>query len=248
LIAAAVSAGEAPQTMVARAAALASGEPAVPGVVPDWGTLGVSAYSVAALSFVALESTVDYTYALDSSGYRRYGTSGAATFDNTLHLASGVQILGIELDGCDASATGELQFALFAQPAGSSAAFAIAFLQTGVAETPGCSTYVAAAAPVTTVQNGLYSYGLEVYTSARAETTAFKSVRVAYRLQVAPAPASATFGDVAPTDFGFQHIEALAASGITVGCGGGNYCPSDAVTRAQMAVFLAKALGLHWAP
>jgi hypothetical protein len=35
------------------------------------------------------------------------------------------------------------------------------------------------------------------------------------------------------------------ASGITAGCGGGNYCP-DAPTRRQMAIFLAKALGLHW--
>jgi len=44
----------------------------------------------------------------------------------------------------------------------------------------------------------------------------------------------------------FQFIEALAAAGITGGCGNGNYCPDNPVTRGQMAVFLAKALGLHW--
>jgi hypothetical protein len=44
----------------------------------------------------------------------------------------------------------------------------------------------------------------------------------------------------------FQFIEALAASGITGGCGNGNYCPDNAVTRGQMAVFLAKALGLQF--
>jgi len=36
-------------------------------------------------------------------------------------------------------------------------------------------------------------------------------------------------------------IEALKDDGITAGCGDGNYCPEDPVTRAQMAVFLLKA-------
>jgi hypothetical protein len=44
----------------------------------------------------------------------------------------------------------------------------------------------------------------------------------------------------------FQFIEALVASGTTAGCGGGNYCPNAPLTRGQMAVFLAKALGLQW--
>ena len=41
-------------------------------------------------------------------------------------------------------------------------------------------------------------------------------------------------------------IDALAASGITAGCETEplNYCPRDPVTRAQMATFLARALGV----
>jgi plastocyanin len=35
-------------------------------------------------------------------------------------------------------------------------------------------------------------------------------------------------------------IEELASLNITAGCGGGNYCPGDPVTRQQMAVFLLK--------
>ncbi len=74
----------------------------------------------------------------------------------------------------------------------------------------------------------------------------FITANIDYRLQVSPAPGTATFPD-APTDHQFfQYIEALAASGITGGCGGGNYCPDQPVTRGQMAVFLAKALGLHF--
>ena len=55
-----------------------------------------------------------------------------------------------------------------------------------------------------------------------------------------------TFNDVPVSDPAFQFVEALAASGITGGCGGGNFCPDNPVTRRQMAVFLSKALGLHW--
>jgi len=57
-----------------------------------------------------------------------------------------------------------------------------------------------------------------------------------------PAPATGTvFADVASTDFAAAWIEALAAAGITDGCGGGNYCPGTPVSRAQMAVFLLKS-------
>ena len=66
--------------------------------------------------------------------------------------------------------------------------------------------------------------------------------------QISPEPAVATFADVPVGAFGFRHIEALVASGITAGCGGGDFCPDANLTRAQMAVFLANALGLHWEP
>ncbi|MGH9382349.1 MAG: S-layer homology domain-containing protein [Thermoanaerobaculia bacterium] len=73
-----------------------------------------------------------------------------------------------------------------------------------------------------------------------------QKVRMEWHRQVSPAPAAATFADVPAGHLFFQHVEALAASGITGGCGGGAYCPNAPVTRGQMAVFLAKALGLHW--
>ncbi len=54
---------------------------------------------------------------------------------------------------------------------------------------------------------------------------------------------SGTFSD----DDGSIHepnIEAIAAQGITQGCGGDQFCPFEPVTRAQMASFLARALDL----
>ena len=73
-----------------------------------------------------------------------------------------------------------------------------------------------------------------------------RGARILFRRQVSPAPGTATFGDVPTGHPFFQFVEALAASGITAGCGSGNYCPDAPLTRGQMAVFLAKALGLHW--
>jgi hypothetical protein len=86
------------------------------------------------------------------------------------------------------------------------------------------------------------------YVFAQTSTsTAIGGVRITWHRQVSPPPDTATFNDVPTSDPAFQHIEALVASGITAGCGGGNYCPDAPLTRRQMAVFLAKALGLHWA-
>jgi len=59
-----------------------------------------------------------------------------------------------------------------------------------------------------------------------------------------PPPCAGVFPDVecAPTPaFAVDWIEELSNEGITGGCGGGNYCPGNPVTRAQMAVFLLKA-------
>ena len=77
-------------------------------------------------------------------------------------------------------------------------------------------------------------------------TVKFNSVTVFYRRAVSPAPALATFNDVPASHPFFQYVEALAASAITAGCGNGNFCPEAPLTRGQMAVFLSKALGLHW--
>ena len=56
-----------------------------------------------------------------------------------------------------------------------------------------------------------------------------------------PPACAGVFPDVpCPSPFA-DWIEQLAAEGITGGCGGGNYCPGNPVTRQQMAVFLLKA-------
>jgi CSLREA domain-containing protein len=54
------------------------------------------------------------------------------------------------------------------------------------------------------------------------------------------------FADVSAATVGdtfCRYIEKFATLGITAGCGGNNFCPNDPVTRAQMSVFITKALG-----
>ena len=53
--------------------------------------------------------------------------------------------------------------------------------------------------------------------------------------------------DYCSDDNGSVHepaINAIAAAGISTGCSSGKFCPTQSVTREQMAGFLANALGL----
>lgn len=58
-----------------------------------------------------------------------------------------------------------------------------------------------------------------------------------------PTPPTQRFGDVPTTSPFYAFIEQMALRQITLGCGGGNYCPGDPVTREQMAAFIIKGLG-----
>ena len=62
---------------------------------------------------------------------------------------------------------------------------------------------------------------------------------------VPPAVGTSTgFGDVPPDYWAAAFIKQLVTEGITAGCGSGNYCPEQPVTRAQMAVFLVRTFSL----
>ena len=59
-----------------------------------------------------------------------------------------------------------------------------------------------------------------------------------------PACATPVFADVPAGSPFCRWIEELARRGVVSGCGGGNYCPADPVTREQMGVFLSVTFGL----
>jgi hypothetical protein len=55
---------------------------------------------------------------------------------------------------------------------------------------------------------------------------------------VPPACVTPAFNDVPCSDPLAPWVNELVRRGVTAGCGGGNYCPGNAVSRDQMAVFL----------
>ncbi len=58
-------------------------------------------------------------------------------------------------------------------------------------------------------------------------------------------PSAPYFNDVPGSHPQFRYIQKMRELGITAGCTANTYCPSDNVTRSQMAVFLVRArLGL----
>jgi hypothetical protein len=176
----------------------------------------------------------------------RFLTNGGL-FMCGVFLPSGALIIRIDIEACDTSNTGQVDALLVraASPGGTSVA--LAAVATGAGATPGCARFSTTLGTPDVVDNQTRKYFFQVATGNTA-ATAIAAVRVYYRLQVSPAPGAATFTDVPTSHPFFRFVEALVASGITGGCGGGLYCPDDPITRAQMAVFLATALGLHFSP
>ena len=82
----------------------------------------------------------------------------------------------------------------------------------------------------------------DLYCSERPVTRAQMAAFLARSLAL-PEDASDRFDDDDGSLFE-QDIDAVAAAGITRGCGPHRYCPDEPVTRAQMAAFLVRALSL----
>jgi glucose/arabinose dehydrogenase len=80
-------------------------------------------------------------------------------------------------------------------------------------------------------------------TVTRAQMAIFL-LRAKHGASYTPPAAVGVFTDVPTSYWAASWIEQLAAEGITGGCGGGNYCPDQPVTRAQMAVFLVRTFNL----
>jgi hypothetical protein len=93
------------------------------------------------------------------------------------------------------------------------------------------------------VGNNYYQY---VIRADIASDVSFAGCMVYWTRQVSPAPASATFTDVPTSHPFFRFIQSLYSSGITAGCSPSTFCPDNTLTRGEMAVFLAKGLGLHY--
>lgn len=221
---------------------------AVKPSAPDYGTTALTYLQVGAAAFTPMDSSAVYTTTGD--GYHdlilRTVTGSFVDFAAPIQLPGGAIVKYLELDYCDnTGGSGFVQGALVESDYLGNSLNYVGFL---ASDGDGCTyTSVDATSENMVVNNYLRHYWLlATISSSMSGSTGLGGMIVGYQLQVSPAPGTATFNDVQANHPFFQFIEALASSGITGGCGSGNYCPDNPVTRGQMAVFLAKALGLHY--
>ncbi len=103
----------------------------------------------------------------------------------------------------------------------------------------GFQDYVAAlVANQITVGVGGGNYGFSQ--NIKRQSMAVFILKAKHGICYTPPPCSGVFLDVPCSSNFAPWIEAMAAEGITGGCGGGNFCPLNPVRRDQMAVFLLK--------
>jgi hypothetical protein len=157
-----------------------------------------------------------------------------------LILPAGALITAIELDAVDTDPAGSVTVVIAACAPGVINCTGLGALTTGVASTPG-SIQTRLDLSAHTVDNQNNTYFAQVNLSGGTNMTRLANARVFYRLQVSPAPGAASFFDVPPGHPFFQFIEALARSGITSGCGAGNFCPDAPLTAARWPSSVARA-------
>jgi hypothetical protein len=88
-----------------------------------------------------------------------------------------------------------------------------------------------------TIGNGTVTYSVAANTSGGAETgimTVAGQTVIIYQ-------ARSTFADITGNEY-VPYIYATYSQGITDDCGGGNYCPSAAVSSGQMAALIIRSL------
>ena len=219
-----------------------------------YGTTAVSYVEVPGIAFLPFGS--GFTYGQGAGTFARYMLAcGGGCMLAPLRLPSGAKIVSVELDAIDTDNTDSVSGSLFqcdkfgqncaAHPAAGLGGCGLGYICSGESFNGGpVAVVVDVSAENVIVDNTAGS----LFLAGGGDTTSelLGGMIVGYVLQVSPAPATPTFNDVPVSDPAFQYVEALVASGVTAGCGGGNYCPDSPLTRRQMAVFLAKALGLQW--
>jgi len=232
-----------------------------PGAVAEGFGPGDQALHIGALEFQPQTPSVPYTIDDLGDGYLHPIGTANGVWSAPLRLPAGAEIFGICLYAYDANPSTGLNLNLFlSRLAYGGQAGDSEFIAGGVVQTDWDFGYGVSCTPQfshifrdTQDYDGdgfadHVAYRLRVVIGAGTDGSnlGLGGVRVFWRRKPSPAPAAASFNDVPTGHPFFQFVEALAASGITAGCGNGNFCPNTAVTRGQLAVFLTKALGLHW--
>jgi hypothetical protein len=201
---------------------------------------GIQDESITVISAMAFKSRFS-SYSPSLGRYAVFATGGGAHFYANLDLPAGVVIDSIGLNSTS-DTDSVLGLALWQRDRHANMTLLAGF--SAPAHDWQTDLYGPLAIPITDHIDKELVIDIEQGPSPNSQFFAW--VEVHWHRTVSPPPAIARFNDV-PTDHPFfQYIEALAAAGISAGCGGGNFCPDQPITRKQEAAFIAKALGLHW--
>jgi hypothetical protein len=213
---------------------------------PPQDTYGTASDIIETVQAYEFEPAIGQVTNLTANGVGSRGCTSVCSLLAPVMLPAGALVREIELEACDTDPNATVGAGFFRANALEAGLVNLASTTTGT--TPGCAFFSAILATPHTVDNLNGTYLAQVViNNATSLATRFQALRIYYRLQVSPAPATATFpNDVPTTHPFFRFVEALARAGITGGCGTGAYCPDQPVTRGQMAAFLATALGLHF--
>lgn len=214
---------------------------------PRFGTVGVTQKQISAASFRPQDSNSPFTWTIANPLLLTVPPPLNATwFVAGLELPDGALLSTLRIDACDDSGlSAGVNATVIATDQVGNQTYQALFLSTSGG---GCESITESlVSDGVTIDNASFHYFLEVLIDRppASNVIGLAGLVVGYQLQISPAPPTSDFGDVPVDSPQFQFIEALYHSGITAGCGGSNYCPDSPLTRGQMAVFLAKALGLY---
>jgi len=214
---------------------------------PTFGTASQSSITIGPYAFSPIQSDVPWGTSFIDNNVVIFHSGISTLRETTFNVPNGALIEEVGMRFCDSTPTSSFGSLLRIEDSAGGPVQSVPLVSSTEVEAPGCVYRSATLSPAIQVDNATKVYSLEIFLDPEANSNiAFGHARVLYRLQVSPAPGTPTFGDVPVDHQFFRFVEALAAAGITGGCGGGNFCPNAPVTRGQMAAFLSIALGLHF--
>ena len=204
---------------------------------------------IGAADFVNLVHSAATRYDYSSGGAWRYASASGwdGVFAAPVRLPSGVRVTSVMFYLYDSNATGgydiNMKFVRESFPTGRLTLFDYTAAVAG-----GYYTVNSNQNHFVTNANNWYQVLIDLPTAA-TNTVRFWGCRLLWYRMIWY-PTSQIFNDVpagGTWSWAYPSIQALSASGITQGCPDcpGCFCPSKPVSRAAMATFLARALGLY---
>jgi len=210
-----------------------------------WGIQDDSFTVLGAAEFLPRSSSA-VTYSFNTTTGFVHADGTGYTMVAPLAVPNGVMLKDMLVVACDDDGTDGFSVILSeCVNLDANCAFDVDFsVASGDAAMPGCAYFAADPPAAKAMQTWPRTYFVSLSTGG---TTKIRSVAMRWQRRVTGLSSGVViFNDVLAGHPYKQYIDALGTSGISMGCGGGKYCPDNPVTRGQLAVFLARALGLYF--